>query len=498
MKPLTQFKTTIPPARKPMSLVSAGFLIPLLLACLGLAPMAQAVGPDTDGNIPGSNNGEGIGVLVSRTTGVWNTGTGFEALSQLTAGNQNTATGLRALNSDINGGYNTATGVFSLSGNTGGFFNSATGAYALANNTIGNNNTANGYASLYRNTADSNTAAGFAALYHNTTGTLNTANGLQALFSNTTGIQNTANGYQALYSNTTGVGNTAEGYQALDSNTTGNNNAAVGTRALGSNTTSSWNVAIGNGALSFTNTAFDDANTAVGYGALGALGNFLNATGSNNIALGYGAGGDLIEGNNNIYVGNFGPSNFPGQEDNTIRIGDAQTITFIAGISGATASGGAAVYVNSSGQLGTSPSSARFKKDIKSMGKASEALYALQPVTFHYKKELDPSGIPQFGLVAEDVEKVNPDLVVRGKNGKAYSVRYDQVNAMLLNEFLKERRKVEQQEATITQLKSTVAQQRKGLETVTARLEEQAAQIQKVSDQLEVSKPAPQVVNNNQ
>jgi hypothetical protein len=132
------------------------------------------------------------------------------------------------------------------------------------------------------------------------------------------------------------------------------------------------------------------------------------------------------------------------------------------------------------------------------MGKASEALYALQPVTFHYKKELDPSGIPQFGLVAEDVEKVNPDLVVRGKNGKAYSVRYDQVNAMLLNEFLKERRKVEQQEATITQLKSTVAQQRKGLETVTARLEEQAAQIQKVSDQLEVSKPAPQVVNNNQ
>src|SRR6266480_8110461 len=145
-------------------------LIPLVLVCFGLAPMAQAVGPDTDGNIPGSNNGEGIGVLVSRTTGVWNTGTGFEALNHLTAGNQNTATGLRALNSDINGGFNTATGVYSLFSNTSGFFNSATGAYSLANNISGTRNTANGYAALYRNTADDNTATGFAALYHNNIG----------------------------------------------------------------------------------------------------------------------------------------------------------------------------------------------------------------------------------------------------------------------------------------------------------------------------------------
>src|SRR6266571_3110052 len=126
----------------------ARFLIPLLLACLGLAPVAQAVGPDTDGSIPGSNNGEGIGVLVNRTSGVWNTGTGFEALSQLTAGNQNTATGLRALTNDINGGFNTATGVLSLFSNTSGFFNSATGGYSLAHNTDGNNNTANGYGVL--------------------------------------------------------------------------------------------------------------------------------------------------------------------------------------------------------------------------------------------------------------------------------------------------------------------------------------------------------------
>ena len=172
-------------------------LIPLVLVCFGLAPMAQAVGPDTDGSIPGSNNGEGIGVLVSRTTGIWNTGTGFEALNHLTAGNQNTATGLRALNGDINGGYNTATGVLSLFSNTSGFFNSATGAYSLANNINGSNNTANGYAALYRNTAEDNTATGFAALYHNTTGDRNSANGSSALLLNTEGIRNTAIGFNA-------------------------------------------------------------------------------------------------------------------------------------------------------------------------------------------------------------------------------------------------------------------------------------------------------------
>src|SRR6266498_3823093 len=135
----------------------------LLLACVGLCQTVQAVGPDTDGSIPGANNGEGIGVLVSRTGGVWNTGTGFEALSQLTGGNQNTATGLRALNSDTNGGFNTATGVYSLFSNTSGFFNSATGAYSLANNISGTHNTANGYAALYPNTANDNTATGFSA-----------------------------------------------------------------------------------------------------------------------------------------------------------------------------------------------------------------------------------------------------------------------------------------------------------------------------------------------
>jgi hypothetical protein len=197
MKLLTQFKTTIPPVRKPMSLVSARFLIPLLLVCFGLAPMAQAVGPDTDGTIPGSNNGEGIGVLVSRTTGIWNSGTGFEALNHLTSGNQNTAMGFRALFSDTNGGFNTATGVLSLFSNTSGFFNSATGAYALANNISGNYNTANGYAALYRNTASGNTATGFGALHGNTS-SFNTANGYRALFSNTGGNSNNGSGLRRL------------------------------------------------------------------------------------------------------------------------------------------------------------------------------------------------------------------------------------------------------------------------------------------------------------
>src|SRR6266498_3716741 len=197
---LVNMKTRPPHISNPMKHSSrdcrpfAGLLIPLVLVCFTLLPRAQAVGPDTDGTIPGSNNGEGIGVLVSRTTGVWNTGTGFEALSQLTAGNQNTATGLRALSSDTNGGFNTATGVLSLFSNTSGFFNSATGAYALANNISGSYNTANGYAALYRNTADGNTATGFAALYRNTIGGNNTANGYQALNNNTAGIGNTANG----------------------------------------------------------------------------------------------------------------------------------------------------------------------------------------------------------------------------------------------------------------------------------------------------------------
>jgi hypothetical protein len=168
--------------------------------------------------------------------------------------------------------------------------------------------------------------------------------------------------------------------------------------------------------------------------------------------------------------------------------------TFIAGISGKTASGGVAVYVNANGKLGTTVSSARFKEQIKPMDKASEAIHALKPVTFRYKEELDPEGIPQFGLVAEEVEKVNPDLVARDDKGEIYTVRYEAVNAMLLNEFLKEHRTVQEQKATIAQLKqdfeSKLAEQQKQIDSLTTGL-------QKVSAELEVSRPAPQVAAEN-
>jgi hypothetical protein len=276
------------------------------------------------------------------------------------------------------------------------------------------------------------------ALNPGTTGSNNTAHGWFSLFSNTTGSSNTADGFKALYSNTEGGANTANGVFALLSNSEGSSNTAIGDVALANNTTGSFNTAKGAGAGAGVETA------------------------SNVICIGH-PGQNL---SNRCYIGN---------------------------IFGAISSGGAAVFINSEGKLGTTTSSRRFKEEIKPMEQASEALYALKPVTFRYKSEIDPERIPQFGLVAEDVEAINPDLVVRDKKGKPYTVRYDAVNAMLLNEFLKEHRKVQEQEATIAELKSTIEEQQNAMKVVIARLEEQAAQIQKVSAELEVSRPAPQV-----
>src|SRR5882724_3252589 len=337
-----------------------------------------------------------------------------------------------------------------------------------------------------------NTAEGDFALNSLTTGSNNTATGSSALRFNTTGFSNTATGSAALFSNTTGSGNTAANYLSLKANTTGSNNTAIGSFTLQNNTTA-------------------DLNTAYGWSALRR-----NTTGRSNIALGATAGLNLTTGSNNIEIGNAGVAG----ESNTIRIGDSsdegQTDAFIAGISGVTVAGGVGVIIDSSGHLGRVVSSERFKDEIKPMDKASEAILALKPVTFRYKHDLDPEGIPQFGLVAEQVEKVNPALVARDAQGKVYTVRYEAVNAMLLNEFLKEHGKVEEQgrklpeqevtiaeqrksfQASITKLETTVAHQRKEMEALTARLKEQAAQIQKVSGQLEVSKAAPQMVVNNQ
>jgi len=334
----------------------------------------------------------------------------------------------------------------------------------------------------------------------------NTAEGEDALFDLDTGAGNTALGYDALESNTAADNNTALGWTALQNNTSGQSNMAAGTAALQVNTSGLQNTA--NGAWALNHNTTGNYNLADGAYSLTA-----NTTGSNNIALGQGAGANLTTGNNNIDIGNVGLAS----EANTIRIGTKIThkATYIAGVSGATVIG-TVVVVSSSGRLGIATSSARFKDGIQPMDKASEAILALQPVTFRYKHELDPDGIPQFGLVAEQVEKVSPDLVARDEQGKPYTVRYEAVNAMLLNEFLKEHRKVEEQgqkivvqdrkrqeqAATITQLKSAIAQQQKNFEWTAAHQQKQiealTAGLQKVSAQVEMSKPAAQMVLDDQ
>ena len=345
----------------------------------------------------------------------------------------NTAEGQNALLSLSTGTYNTAVGFSSLKRNTVGTLNTAIGVNALSFNNAGRENTATGVNALYSNAIGfDNTANGVYALFYNYFGAANTATGAYALFNNTGGSSNTASGYGALYGNTTGFENTATGTGALTSHITGDGNTAVGSGALIGNLVGSLNTALGENARSQ-----------------------LNGGESNNIDVG--ANVDGVSG-----------------ESNTIRIGNTDiTDTFISGISGTTVASGAAVLVDSNGHLGTVTSSKRFKDNIKPMDKASEALLALKPVTFRYKKEIDPAGISQFGLIAEEVAKVNPDLVVRDKEGTLYTVRYDAVNAMLLNEFLKEHRKVEQLE--------------KQVETLTAGLE-------RVKAQVGVSKALPQMV----
>jgi len=324
--------------------------------------------------------------------------------------------------------------------------NTAIGSGALSSNTSGGFNTAIGFNALSRNTASGNTAVGDQALPNNTNGIQNTATGAAALFKNTTGNNNTANGNGALFSNT-GSNNTADGVNALENNTAGHDNIAVGFQALKSNT-----------------------------------------TGNNNIALGSNAGSNLTTGSNDIDIGNSGVAG----EGKKIRIGTVgtQTATFIAGIRGVTVAGGVGVIVGNNGQLGTTTSSVRFKEAIKPMDKASEAILALKPVTFRYKHELDPDGIPQFGLVAEQVEKVNPDLVARDADGKVNTVRYEAVNAMLLNEFLKEHHKVEEQGCKLQEQEAIIVEQQKQIEALITGL-------QKVSAQLELSKAAPQLVANS-
>jgi trimeric autotransporter adhesin len=348
----------------------------------------------------------------------------------------------KAVSPPPDGGYpggNTAEGQNALLSLTTGTYNTGVGFSSLSVITTGKSNTAVGAGTLLANTGDNNTATGAGTLLSNTTGSFNTANGAFALFTNATGTSNTSNGAFSLLNNTTGVENTANGYRALSGNATGVGNTAHGSQAL------------------------------------------VQSTGNNNIALGAHAGFNISTGSNNIHIGNVGAGN----ESGTVRIGDNnQTKTFIAGINGVNQGSPTAVFINTlTGQLGTTPpsSSRRYKKEIKPMDTASEAVLALKPVTFHYNS--DKTCTPQFGLIAEEVAAVDSDLVLRDENGEIYTVRYEAVNAMLLNEFLKEHRKNEKQEATIARLQEQI-------EALTAGL-------QKVSAQLDVSNSARQVVLKN-
>ena len=348
---------------------------------------------------------------------------------------------VNAVNPPPDGDYaggNTAEGQEALFGLTSGGYNTAVGWLSLATVSTGDLNTGVGAGTLLFNTADGNTATGAAAL-----------------FSNTSGFGNTANGSFALANNTIGTNNTAVGREALSGDTTGSNNTAVGAGALISTTTSSNNTAVGREALLLNTTG--ESNVAIGRGALGN-----NTTGDSNLALGIDAGNQVTTASNVIAIGHTGA--------------DVSNTTWIGNVFGVTTQSGttAPVIVSDTGQLGTVVSSERFKKDIATMEKASEAILSLRPVTFHYKS--DTGEKPQFGLIAEEVAKINPALVLPDKEGKPYTVRYEAVNAMLLNEFLKEHRKVEQLE--------------KQIEALTVGL-------QKVNAQLEASKPATQTVLNN-
>jgi hypothetical protein len=521
---LTNMKTTTPPVRNSISHSSrdcrpvAGLLIPLVFACFALLPRAQAVLPAPDGGYPGGNTAEGTNALLSRTSGVFNTAIGLNALLKDTTGSRNTANGVNALRLNTTGtsntaigtntlfvnsaSNNTAIGADALFNNTTGFQNVATGYQALFSNTIGVQNTAVGYQALFSNVGSiggfsgfSNTATGYQALFSNIGGDSNTATGVNALRSNTIGGSNVATGREALFNNTFGGVNTATGVNALFSNIGGFNNTATGVNALFSNTTGSNNVATGRDALSDNIGGLQ--NTAMGDFALSD-----NTTGSGNIALGNNAGANLTTGNSNIDIGNLGVAD----EASTIRIGSSgtQNRTFIAGIRGvATGIDALPVMIDSAGQLGTIISSKRFKKEIQPMDKASEVILTFKPVTFHYKS--DNTGTPQFGLIAEEVAEINPDLVVRDADGEIYTVRYDQVNAMLLNEFLKQHRKVEKLEAAVAQQQKDfdayAAQQQKDFQSKLAEQQNQiktlASGLEKVSAQLEVKEPAPRTVLND-
>ena len=409
-------------------------LLAVLLAFFGFLPEAWAVTPAPDGGYPNLTTAEGQDALFSLSTGAANTGVGWFSLKSVTTGS-----------------FNTGVGAGTLVLNSADS-NTATGAAALLLNTTGSGNTANGTATLVHNSGgDNNTAVGAFALNSNTIGSGNTATGFDALFSNTEGNVNTAIGFQALFNNTStfAIQNTATGFQALFSNTEGGFNTAIGTFAL------------------FDNTGGNN-NTAIGISALDS------STGSNNTALGQFAGVGVTTANNVIVIGTAGAD-----VNDSCFIGN-----IYSNVQPIVGTDPDSVTITSSGRLGRgNVSSRRYKHDIQPINEASEALYALKPVSFRYNKEYDATQTLAFGLIAEEVAEVYPDLVGRNAQGQPESVRYEQINAMLLNEFLKAHRKAEEQQRQI--------------DVLTAQLKQQGAQIQKVSAQMEVSRPTPQLARSS-
>ena len=354
------------------------------------------------------------------------------------AGIENTATGAGALLNNTTGVANTADGAFDLLANSTGSFNTATGADALHSNTTGN----------------SNTAIGVDALFSNTIGIANTAIGARAVLSNTSGAENTATGFNALQSNTTGNSNTAIGVEALMSNVGGTNNTANGVSALATNTMGGGNVAVGTGAL-FSND-FGNTNTAVGDSAL------ANNLVSDNTAIGADAGFFATTGTGNVYIG-----------AQMTGVGGESNHTYIRNINSTPVSGAGTdtVTVNlTTGLLGHASSSRRYKENVKPMDTASEALYRLHPVTFRYNKQIDRTQSSAFGLIAEEVAEVNPDLVARNSHGEPETVHYEMVNAMLLNEFLKEHRTFLEEQRKVERLERQVAALTAGLEKLNTQL----------------------------
>lgn len=395
---------------------------------LGLNALVSATLGSPGPSSGSKNSAFGQNALRYNTSGMRNTAAGYGALAANTQGNGSTAVGYKALAANQSG-LNVATGVFALYSNTTGFANTASGYKALYSNTSGTDNTATGYHALQNNLAGGNTAIGSSALASNTSGSSNTAAGGGALAANTIGVKNTAVGSGALNGNVTGNRNTAtgfdalrfntafanvaNGYEALRANTSGSNNTAVGYKAALNNTTGKGNVVIGFSAMQLGTTG--DYNTAVG-----RLAGYGWTTGSNNIALGRGAEGAAGE-SGVIRIGGFG----------------YQSQTFIEGISGTAVGAGVPVEVTANDQLGVAPSSARFKEDIRDLEDVGEKLRELRPVSFRYKEEL-VGGSPallEYGLVAEEVAEVFPELVVLDEEGKPYTVRYRLLTPLLLNEL---------------------------------------------------------------